>query len=220
VSPSEHTPRTARPAVPSRPPLSTTQLEANLAHELNNLLNVVSVCGDRLAHSPDVTAAARLDLLALAGRVAHAIIDGRRRGVSLRRWVRVNPTLHNLEGAVRLLLSPAIDVALELDPEAGSVHLAPGELDLVILNLVLDARSRLAGSGRLAIRSEVLPDAYAIAVTVSDRPREAAPARSLGTSTFGLETVRLIARDAGGEADLVPDPGGGSDVRIRLPARR
>ena len=155
MSPSEQPPRIPRPGAPAtRPPkLSVTQIEANVAHELNNLLNVVSACGERLASSPDVTAAARLDLLALAGRVAHAIIDGRRRGVSLRRWIGVNPTLRHLEAAVRLLLSPAIDVALELDPSAGAVHLAPGELDLMILNLVLDARSRLAGSGRLAIRS-------------------------------------------------------------------
>ena len=103
--------------------LSVTQIEANVAHELSNLLNVVSACGERLASSPDVTAAARLDLLALAGRVAHAIIDGRRRGVSLRRWISVNPTLRHLEAAVRLLLSSAIDVALELDPSGG--HRAP-----------------------------------------------------------------------------------------------
>jgi len=224
VPPSEHTPRTPRPGAPaaSRPQLSVTQIEANVAHELNNLLNVVSACGNRLASSPDVTAAARLDLLALAGRVAHAIIDGRRRGVSLRRWISVNPTLRHLEAAVRLLLSPAIDVALELDPGAGTVHLAPGELDLMILNLVLDARSRLAGSGRLEIRSapEVGSDGDTIAITVADQRREGSPARSVAEGTqFGLATVGLITRDAGGQVELLPGPGGGWEVWIRLPAR-
>jgi signal transduction histidine kinase len=224
VSPSEQPPRIPRPGAPAtRPPkLSVTQIEANVAHELNNLLNVVSACGERLASSPDVTAAARLDLLALAGRVAHAIIDGRRRGVSLRRWISVNPTLRHLEAAVRLLLSPAIDVGLELDPSAGTVHLAPGELDLMILNLVLDARSRLAGSGRLAIRSaqEVGSDGDTIAIVVADQPREGASARSTAESLqFGLATVGLITRDAGGKVELLPGPGGGCEVWIRLPAR-
>lgn len=224
MSPSEHSPSTPRPGAPapaSPPQLSITQIEANVAHELNNLVNVVSACGERLASSPDVTAAARLDLLALAGRVAHAIIDGRRRGVSLRRWISVNPTLRHLEAAVCLLLSPAIDVALELDPGAGSVCLAPGELDLMILNLVLDARSRrLEGSGRLVIRSAQGPDGETVAITIADRPREGSPARCAYDGTrFGLATVGLITRDAGGDVELLQGPSGGCEVRIRLPAR-
>jgi signal transduction histidine kinase len=224
VSPSEETPRTPRTSAPatSSLKLSVTQIEANVAHELNNLLNVVSACGERLASSPDVTAAARLDLLALAGRVAHAIIDGRRRGMSLRQWIDVNPTLRHLEAAVRLLLSPGIDVGLELDPSAGTVHLAPGELDLMILNLVLDVRSRLKGSGRLAICSarQVGPDGEMVSITVADQPREGSPARSAAEVTqFGLATVGLITRDAGGKVAFLPGPGGGWEVLIRLPAR-
>jgi signal transduction histidine kinase len=221
---SEHTPRTPpskpRPEAPAalRPQPTESQIEAKVAHELNNLLNVVALCGDRLASSPEVTAAARLDLLALAGRVAHAIIDARRRGVSLRRWIGVNTTLRHLEAAVRLLLSPAIEVALELDPSAGSVHLAPGELDLVILNLVLDARSRLAGSGRLAIRSQ--PGDAQVAITVVDEPREGSSTRAIARGThFGLTTVGLIARDAGGRVELRHQRDGGCEVKICLPVR-
>ena len=175
VSPHEHTPRNPRPAdAPSAPPSSITQIEAKVAQELSNLLSVVAACGDRVATSPDVTAAARLDLLALAGRVAHAIIDGRRRGVSLRRWISVNQTLSHLEAAVRLLLPSGVDVVLGLDPKAGSVHLAPGELHLVILNLVLDARARLGDAGRLEIRSArgAGSEGESVTITVDDRPRE------------------------------------------------
>jgi signal transduction histidine kinase len=194
------------------------QIEAKVAHELNNLLNVVAVCGDRLASSPEVTAAARLDLLALAGRVAHAIIDARRRGVSLRRWIDVNATLRHLEAAVRLLLSPAIAVAVELDPSAGSVSLAPGELDLVVLNLVLDARSRLAGSGRLVIRSEA--GSAEVAIAVADSPSEDSSTRAVARGThFGLTTVGLIARDAGGHVELRHQRDGGCEVKICLPVR-
>ncbi|HKA14757.1 MAG TPA: hypothetical protein VKH41_07045 [Myxococcota bacterium] len=65
MSTHEQTPRT--PGVPDtgqRLQPSVAQLEAKVAHELSNLLNVVAACGDRLAGSPEVTAAARLDLLA------------------------------------------------------------------------------------------------------------------------------------------------------------
>ena len=223
VSPHEHTPRNPRPAdAPSAPPSSITQIEAKVAQELSNLLSVVAACGDRVATSPDVTAAARLDLLALAGRVAHAIIDGRRRGVSLRRWISVNQTLSHLEAAVRLLLPSGVDVVLGLDPKAGSVHLAPGELHLVILNLVLDARARLGDAGRLEIRSAhgAGSEGESVTITVDDRPREPHRRPEMSENAqFGLATVRLIARDAGGEVELSNRSDGGCEVRIALPAR-
>jgi signal transduction histidine kinase len=182
---------------------------------------VVAACGERLAASPDVTAAARLDLLALAGRVALAIIDARQRGVSLRRWISVNKTLTHLEAAVRLLLPSDVEVSLSLDERAGSVHLAPAELDLVILNLVLDARARLGDAGTLAIRSahELAGEREIVSILVEDRPR--VPHRSSAapdSARFGLATVRLIARDAGGDVELEPRPDGGCRVRVRLPA--
>lgn len=217
MCPNDQTSRTRAQRHPEPSPrLPVSQLEANVLHELSNLLNVVAACRDRLASSPDVTAAARLDLLALAGRVAHAIIDGRRHGVSLRRWIRVNPTLRHLEAAVRLLLSPAVDVAFELDPDAGTVYLAPGELDLMMLNLVLDARSRLRGAGRLVIRSKATPNRAAVAIAIVDQPRESPAGRA---TQFGLATVGLITRDAAGRVEFLPEPGGGSEVRVILPAR-
>ena len=220
MSSTEQKSRTSGATAPeaSPPRLSVAQLEARVLHELDNLLSAVAACGERLASSPDVTAAARLDLLALAGRVAHAIIDGRRRGVSLRRWIDVNPTLTHLEAAVRLLLSPAIDVVTDLDPRAGSVYLAPGELDLMMLNLVLDARSRLRGAGHLAIRSTAGSDRGSVAIAIVDHPREANSARI--ASQFGLATVGLITRDAEGGVELLPGrPGEACEVRILLPAR-
>jgi signal transduction histidine kinase len=207
---------------PARAPLSVTQIEANVAHELSNLLNVVAACGDRLASSPEVTAAARLDLLALAGRVAHSIIEARRRGVSLRLWLSVNATLRHLEAAVRLLLPAGVDVALDLDADAGNVHLAPGELDLVILNLVLDARTRLGDAGRLVIRSARHSGSgvETVAITVQDLPRAASPTRGGGYGgQFGLATVRLIVRDAGGEVEVHTGADVGCAVRIDLGRR-
>ena len=223
VSPHEHTPRNPRPAdAASAAQPSITQIEAKVAHELSNLLNVVAACGERRASSPDVAAAARLDLLALAGRVAHAIIDARRRGVSLRRWISVNQTLSHLEAAVRLLLPSGVDVVLGLDPKAGTVHLAPGELHLVILNLVLDARARLGDAGRLEIRSAhgAGSEGENVTITVDDRPRESQRRSDTPENAqFGLATVRLIARDAGGEVELAKRSDGGCEVRIALPAR-
>ena len=224
MSPHERTPRDLRVAdAPSAPQLSVSQIETKVALELSNLLNVVAACGERLATSPDITTAARLDLLALAGRVAHEIIDARRRGVSLRRWIPVNQTLTHLAPAVRLLLPPAVEVALALDPKAGSVHLAPGELHLVILNLVLDARARLGDAGRLEIasaRDGADRDDEMATIAVDARPREP---RSLPdtpeSAQFGVATVRLIARDAGGEVELERRSDGCTAVRIRLPAR-
>jgi len=192
-----------------------TSLEACMANELSHLLNVVASSQNLAA---DVSASARVELIAAAGRVARAILEARRHGVSLRLWLDVNRSLRHLESAARLLL-PSTRVALDLDPAAGSVHLAPGELELAILNLLFDARSRLGDTGTLEIRSARTPTPAGEAVTISveDLPdRNHAPPP--GTQ-FGLETVRMIARDARGGVSMVPGRSGGVQVRLLLPRR-
>lgn len=196
-------------------PVPRSSLEASMASELSNLLNVVAVSQNLAA---DVSASARVELIAAAGRVAHAILEARRHGVSLRLWLDVNRSLRQLESAARLLL-PSARIALDLDPAAGSVHLAPGELELAILNLLFDARSRLGGSGALEIRSSRTPTSLGEAVTISveDLPDRLHEAPS-GTQ-FGVETVRMIARDARGGVSMVPGRAGGVQVRLLLPRR-
>lgn len=187
-----------------------------MASELSDLLNVVAASQ---ALAPDVSASARVDLIAAASRVARAIVEGRRQGVSLRLWLDVNRSLRHLEAAARLLL-PSARIVLELDPAAGSVHLAPGELELAILNLVFDARSRLGDTGSLEIRSTRTPTSVGEAVTISveDLPDRIPHGASPGTK-FGLETVRMIARDARGGVSMVPGRAGGVQVRLLLPRR-
>ena len=187
-----------------------------MANELSNLLNVVAASQSLAA---DVSASARVELIVAAGRVARAIVEGRRQGVSLRLWLDVNRSLRHLEAAARLLL-PSARIALELDSAAGSVHLAPGELELAILNLVFDARSRLGDAGALEIRSERTPTSIGEAVTISveDVPDQV-PANAVIGTRLGLETVRMIARDARGGVTIVPGRAGGVQVRLLLPRR-
>ena len=215
----EKPPHLPRSGGDARPLAAAAQVEANAAAELNQLLNAIAACGDRLAGSPEEVTAARLDLLAIAGRAARAILDARRHGVSLRGWLGVNAALRRLEPAVRVILPPSVVVALDLDPSAGLVHLAPGELDLLILNLVLDVRARVGEYGSVVIRSarEVQADADAVAIAVADLPDIAA--RGSEGTQFGLATVRLLLRDAAGGVALQRGAEGGCEVRIRLPAQ-
>jgi hypothetical protein len=199
----------------TRAPMPRVSLEASMASELSNLLNVVAASQSLAA---DVILSARVELIGAAGRVARAILEARRHGVSLRLWLDVNRSLRHLESAARLLL-PSARISLELDPAAGSVNLAPGELELAILNLLFDARSRLGENGALEIRSERTPTSLGEAVTISveDLP-DRAPCETPGT-TFGIETVRMIARDARGTVSMVPGRAGGVQVRLLLPTR-
>jgi hypothetical protein len=92
----------------------------------------------------------------------------------------------------------------------------------VILNLVLDARARLGDAGRLEIRSahHDTAEGGTAAITVGDSPRD--PRRPSDVSEnahFGVATVRLIARDAGGDVDVERRGDGGCAVCISLPAR-
>ena len=105
----------------------------------------------------------------------------------------------------------------------------PSALKAMIANLVTNA-CRYAGSGAVSVSTDV----EHIIVEVSDRGPglpapdlehafdpfyrgEASRNRDTGGMGLGLASVRAIARAHGGEATLIPRPGGGLIARVILP---
>ena len=139
------------------------QLTGGVAHDFNNLLMVISGGLDMLDRQTDPNRRRRL---------MDAMIQAAQRGASLTRQLLAFSRRQKLHpepvdvavqiGAMRELLDRSLrgDVHVEFDfPEAlWPVEVDPGELELVILNLAVNARDAMPNGGTIVVRGENLPD--------------------------------------------------------------
>jgi PAS domain S-box-containing protein len=158
--------------------------------------------------------------------------------------------LNGLVGNLVRLLPPLIgeDLALVtvLAPSIGMVRADPGQLEQVIMNLVVNARDAMPDGGRLTIAtaneqisdfdsraSPELPPGRYVMLTVRDTGTGIDPAtlpsifepffttkergRGLG---LGLATVYGIVKQCEGHIDVESAPGRGTSVRVYLPMAR
>ena len=139
------------------------QLTGGVAHDFNNLLMVISGGLDMLERQTDP---------ARRRRLMDGMIQAAQRGASLtkqllafsrRQKLRPEPVDVAAQiGGMRELLDRSLrgDVHVEFDfPEQlWPVEVDPGELELVILNLAVNARDAMPNGGTIIVRGENLPD--------------------------------------------------------------
>ncbi|RXH28252.1 MULTISPECIES: response regulator [Bradyrhizobium] len=139
------------------------QLTGGVAHDFNNLLMVISGGLDMLDRQTDPNRRRRL---------MDGMIQAAQRGASLtkqllafsrRQTLRPEPVDVAMQiGGMRELLDRSLrgDVHVEFDfPDAlWPVEVDPGELELVILNLAVNARDAMPNGGTIVVRGENLHD--------------------------------------------------------------
>ncbi|KYG24203.1 histidine kinase [Bradyrhizobium sp. AT1] len=139
------------------------QLTGGVAHDFNNLLMVISGGLDMLDRQTDPNRRRRL---------MDGMIQAAQRGASLtkqllafsrRQTLRPQPVDVAAQiGGMRELLDRSLrgDVHVEFDfPDSlWPVEVDPGELELVILNLAVNARDAMPSGGTIVVRGENLPD--------------------------------------------------------------
>jgi signal transduction histidine kinase/CheY-like chemotaxis protein len=144
------------------------QLTGGLAHDLNNVLTIISVnvgiLSRRLADNPEV--AKHLDAASVgvtrAGDLTRKLLDFSRTEPDETQRVSVNEFVRGMEGLIAKSLTPAISFDLNLSADAWVVDIDPGELESALLNLALNARDAMADGGALIIETanKVIDDNY------------------------------------------------------------
>jgi signal transduction histidine kinase/ActR/RegA family two-component response regulator len=138
------------------------QLTGGVAHDFNNLLMVISGGLDMLDRQSDP---------ARRRRLMDGMVQAAQRGASLtrqllafsrRQTLRPEPVdVASQMGGMRELLDRSLrgDVHVEFDfPDTlWPVEVDPGELELVILNLAVNARDAMPNGGTIVVRGENLP---------------------------------------------------------------
>ncbi|WP_309084626.1 response regulator [Chelativorans sp.] len=139
------------------------QLTGGVAHDFNNLLMVISAGLQMLE---------RRDDLGLRVRIVDSMRQAIERGARLTRQLlafsrrtELNPQPVDLSRQIsrmRELLERSlrgdVDVRLEADEDLWPVEIDPGELELVILNLAVNARDAMPNGGTIVVRAYNVPE--------------------------------------------------------------
>ncbi len=226
---------------------SVGMLAGGIAHDFNNLLTIISGYGQLLMPGlSEHDQSAMEQLLKASDRAAgltRQLLAYSRRQELQPRVLNLNEVVNDLSPMLRRLIGEHIDVRLEQAPDAGAVHADLGQIEQIIMNLVVNARDAMANGGTLVIETSnvELDDAnlttrmpakagqyVMLAVTdtgVGMDPKTAeqvfdpfftTKGKGQGTG-LGLSTVHGILKQSGGSIDLYSEPGRGTSVKVYLP---
>ncbi|MBM2812241.1 MAG: hypothetical protein HW416_3000, partial [Chloroflexi bacterium] len=165
------------------------QLAGGIAHDFNNLLTVIIGFGNLVLERTDlpIGAQAQLGEVVKAGERAAALTNqllafGRRQNLQPQ-VLDLNVVLADIEQLLAQLVGAPIDLIKRPASDLGSVQADPGQIEQVIVNLVVNARDAMPDGGQLTIETtNVELDAWLGHVGM------AVPAGSY---------VRLLLRDTG-----------------------
>ncbi len=226
------------------------QLAGGIAHDFNNLLTVIIGCTDLLRAERQPPPAGQHDPLEELGKAAqraagltHQLLAFSRRQVLQPRVLDLNEALRGVHSMLRRLVRDNVVLVLDLDPGIDRVRVDPGQLDQVVVNLVVNAGDAMPGGGTVTVstRNTTLAEAdrvqhpfvapgQFVTLTVRDtgigmdestRARAFEPffsTKPVGKGTgLGLSTVYGIVKQSGGYVWLTSEPGAGTAVTVCLP---
>jgi CheY-like chemotaxis protein len=221
------------------------RLAGGIAHDFNNLLTVITSCSELLLAGPSLDDRQRGDVDEIR-RAAQRAAGLTRQLLAFSRKQILQPTLLDLNAVVaemermlRRVLGEDIVLDTRLDPDLGFVRADHGQVEQVLMNLVVNARDAMPRGGRIVLETRNLVegstsgpprDDSAVVLEVRDEGHGIAPeampyifepfytTKELGKGTgLGLSTVYGIVKQSGGDVEVESTPGVGSSFRIVLP---
>jgi two-component system, cell cycle sensor histidine kinase and response regulator CckA len=224
-------------------------LAGGVAHDFNNLLTAILGYADLLRRElpAEGTPRRRVDeIVRAAGRAAtltRKLLAFSRKQVLAPRTLDLNAVLADMTDMLRRLIAEDIELSVSTDPGRAMVRADPGQLEQVVLNLVVNSSDAMPRGGRLSleVRSVVLDEAYAarhvgvrpgphVMLAVSDtgcgmdaetrshlfEPFFTTKAPGKGTG-LGLATVYGIVKQSGGNIWVYSEVDLGTTMRVYLP---
>ncbi len=221
------------------------QLTGGIAHDFNNLLMPIVGGLDMLRRRLGDDERSRrtienaLQSAERARVLVNRLLSFARRQHLEARSVALPELVHGMGDLIDRSLGPQIDVRLDMPEDLPPVMVDPGQLELAVLNLAVNARDAMPAGGTLAIRAETvetetLPHRVAkgqyVRLIVSDTGTGMDPGtlkravepfyttKGVGRGTgLGLSMVHGLAAQSGGALILESTPGQGTTASIYLP---
>ncbi|MBI3948314.1 MAG: response regulator [Armatimonadetes bacterium] len=225
------------------------QLAGGIAHDFNNMLMPIMTystlmlerlpAGDPLRRHADIIANAAERAAALPRQ----LLTFSRRQMLEPRVLDLNHVVLEFQKVLRRVIGENIDLALVTAPDPGRVRADVGQMEQVVMNLVVNARDAMPSGGTIAIetaavrldeeyarlRPGVTPGPY-VMLAVTDtgcgmdsatqgrifEPFFTTKAEGKGTG-LGLATVYGIVQQSGGHIRVDTEVGRGTEFRVYLP---
>lgn len=235
---------------------SLGELAGGVAHDFNNLLAVIlnyaSFVAEELLSASVAPGGTKwegplqdVEQIQLAAERAslltRQLLAFARREVVHARALSLNDSISSMEHILRRTIGAQIDLAVNLADDPPMIIADPGQVEQVILNLVINARDAMPSGGTLTIDTSTLstddeelsndPLQSFVCCRVSDngtgmtpevRDRAYEPfftTKPTGEgSGLGLATVYGIVSQSGGRTKIYSDLGIGTSVTVLLPA--
>jgi signal transduction histidine kinase/CheY-like chemotaxis protein len=208
---------------------SVGRLAGGIAHDFNNLLTVIITYGhllQRRAEDPKlgemVRAAQR------AGELTRQLLALSRRQVLQPSVLDLGELLDTMSDMLRRAIGEDVELAITKRAPIAPIYVDAGQIEQVILNLVVNARDAMPQGGRIAITLETVEAHVRLTVRDSGVGMDAATLAQIFEPYFttkdeakgtglGLPTALGIVEQSGGTIRVTSEPGDGTTFEVQLP---
>jgi PAS domain S-box-containing protein len=226
-----------------------SQLVGGVAHDFNHLMGVILGYCEALETRPALPEDVRKTVLEIhnvslsARNLTQRLLAFSRRQVQQPVAVDLNQTVIHIERTLGQLVGEKIQLESHLSDRPERVKADPGQMEQVLMNLVINARDAMPDGGKIVVETadvevdeaylrrhpSARPGRYAM-LRVSDKgkgmdletqarifePFFSTKPAGQGTG-LGLPTVKAIVNQSGGAIEVTSEPGAGATFTVFLP---
>jgi signal transduction histidine kinase/ActR/RegA family two-component response regulator len=228
------------------------QLAGGVAHDFNNLMTVVNGYSEMLMASLEETDPIYEDIqeIASAGEmasnVARQLLAFSRKQVIRLESICMSTIISNLKKMLVRIIGADVSLETVLTPDLAHIAVDPGQMEQVLMNLVVNARDAMPAGGVITLRTNSvsvsesmvaeIPESYPgvfVTITVEDtgtgiepktlehifEPFFTTKAKGKGTG-LGLSVVYGIIKQHGGWINVSSEIGRGTTFTVYLPVSK
>lgn len=225
------------------------QLAGGIAHDFNNLLTVINGYSTLLIRAMEENSPMRKEaeqILRAGERAAdltRQLLGFSRRQIMEPRVLDVNKQVKSVQKMLERLIGENIRLITSLAPDAGLIKMDPGQLEQIVMNLIVNARDASDTGGVITVETAncALDEGFTgthpgsqagsyVRLSVTDRGQGMTEevkqrlfepfftTKEMGRGTgLGLATVYGIVKQCGGYIQVISEPGRGARFDIYLP---
>ena len=225
------------------------RLAGGVAHDFNNLLTAINGYSDLTLRSPDLSGSLRPRIEEIkksgerAASLTRQLLAFSRKQMLQPRVLDLNTIIVEIDKMLRRLIGEDMMLETRLDPQVGQVKADPGQMEQILMNLVVNARDALPLGGHVTISTrnqymdrsyikgqEIIRRGHYVVLSVSDdgcgmdnetQEKIFEPfftTKEVGKGTgLGLSTVYGIVKQSEGSILVYSEKDKGTTFNIYLP---